>query len=203
MSVAAERPDIFIHSDPPQSRAVWIGVDVGLDGGIAAVSEGMAPRVHAMPTDTVSTGPASRPKKKRVVNGQSLRRIFVEFAAMANGGEVYVMIERPQLRPAVRHDSATGELKVNQGIVSQASFMEQFGLIRGVLIGLGIPYEDVHPATWKANIFHGASDKTDARRLAASLFPVVAQRFELKKNDGLAEATLIAEYARRHHGAAF
>ncbi len=182
-------------------RAVWIGVDVGLDGGISAIEEGAPPRIFSMPTDVVVTGTKKKPTKRRVVNGAKLRRIFCELREGAT--EVYAMIERPQLRPAVRRDPVTGELKVNQGVASQAAFMEQYGLIRGILIGLGVPYEDCHPATWKASIFHGASDKTDARVLAASLFPDVAQRFERVKDDGLAEATLIAEYARRRHSAPF
>jgi len=184
------------------TRAVWIGVDVGLDGGIAVIPEGLTPRVYAMPTETFVTGSKGRSKRRRVVNGVVVRRIFDEAASIANGGEVHVLIERPQLRPAVRRD-ASGELKVNQGIVSQASFMEQFGLIRGILIGLRIPYEDIHPRTWKADIFHGTSDKTNALILASTLFPVIAQKFALKKNDGLAEAILIAEYLRRRNGSPF
>ena len=182
-------------------RVVWIGVDVGLDGGISAIEEGAPPRIFAMPTDVVVTGTKKKPTKRRIVNGAKLRRIFCELREGAT--EVYAMIERPQLRPALRRDPVTGETKVNQGIASQAAFMEQFGLIRGILIGLAIPYEDVHPNSWKASIFHGASSKTDARVLAASLFPDVAQRFERVKDDGLAEATLIALYAMRRHSAPF
>lgn len=180
--------------------SVIIGIDVGLDGGVAMLGDDGQVFIYEMPTDVIVTGTKKKPKKRRVVNGHKLRRIFRD--VQKNAREVYVMIERAQLRPAVRRDE-NGALQVNQGVASQAAFMEQYGLIRGILIGLGIPYEEVHPASWKADIFHGASDKTDARVMAANLFPNVAERFELKKNDGLAEATLIAEYARRRRQAPF
>jgi hypothetical protein len=185
----------------PARRAVWIGIDVGLDGGISAIEEGAQPRIFPMPTDTIVNGTKKKPTKKRVVNGTKLCRLLRELQHGTT--DIYAMVERPQLRPALRRDAASGELRVNQGIASQASFMQQYGLITGILIGLGIPYEDCHPAVWKANMFHGASNKTDARVLAASLFPEVANRFERVKDDGLAESILIAEYSRRRHSAPF
>jgi hypothetical protein len=60
-----------------------------------------------------------------------------------------------------------------------------------------IPLQDVHSSTWKADVFRGASSKDDARVKASQLFPAVANKLTLKKNDGLAEALLIADYGRR------
>ena len=41
--------------------------------------------------------------------------------------------------------------------------------------------------------------KDHARELAKILYPNLKDSFELKKDDGKAEAILIAEYTRRHH----
>ena len=189
------------EAEAVKRRNAWVGIDVGLDGAIAAIIDDEPPLIFEMPTDTIKSGTAKKPIKRRVLNGFKVRRILQEIQVQV--AEMYVLIERAQLRPALRRDAATGEVKVNQGVASQAMFMEQFGLLRGILIGLGIPHEDCHPASWKADVFRGASDKTDARAKAAALFPSIADRFARVKDDGNAEAALIADYGRRRHSAPF
>lgn len=75
------------------------------------------------------------------------------------------------------------------------------GLVHGVLQTLGIPITKVSPVVWK-----GASglrktmnetqeqNKTRARRLAADLWPDMEQLFERVKDDGRAEACLLARW---------
>ena len=182
-------------------RNAWVGIDVGLDGAIAAIIDDDPPVIFEMPTDTIKSGTAKKPIKRRVLNGFKVRHILQEIQVQVT--EMYVLIERAQLRPALRRDAKTGETRVNQGVASQAMFMEQYGVLCGIMIGLGIPHETIHPATWKAAIFHGSSEKTDARLKASSLFPSIADRFARVKDDGNAEAALIADYGRRRHSAPF
>ena len=87
-----------------------------------------------------------------------------------------------------------------QGVTSMFSFGKNFGYILGVLESRFIPYELVKPQKWKKE-FGCTSDKNTSIAVCKRLFPLV----DLKKtersrkdHDGMAEALLIAEYARRH-----
>lgn len=86
-----------------------------------------------------------------------------------------------------------------QGCVSMFNFGENFGFIRGVLEALKIPYELVRPQKWK-RVFSCTSDKNTSIEVAKRLFPN-AQLMRTdrcrKPDDGMAEALLMAEYARR------
>lgn len=86
-----------------------------------------------------------------------------------------------------------------QGVTSMFSFGENFGYIRGMLEAYGIPYELVRPHKWKKEF--GISDKNQSVEVCKRLFPgVCLRRTERckKDHDGMAEALLMAEYARRH-----
>lgn len=86
-----------------------------------------------------------------------------------------------------------------QGSVSMFNFGQNFGWIQGVLDALGIPYELVRPQKWKKE-FSCTSDKNTSIEVARRLFPNVdLRRTERCKgpHDGICEALLMAEYARR------
>lgn len=81
---------------------------------------------------------------------------------------------------------------------STFAFGENFGFIRGLLQANGISYELVTPQKWK-KVF-GATDKNKAVTVCERLFPSVSLlRTPMckKAHDGMAEALLMAEYARR------
>lgn len=86
-----------------------------------------------------------------------------------------------------------------QGVTSMFSFGENFGFIQGVLKANGIPYELVRPQKWKKE-FSITKDKNTSIEVCKRLFPNVSLRRTDKcttDHDGLAEALLMAEYARR------
>ncbi|MBQ1805433.1 MAG: hypothetical protein II010_05975 [Oscillospiraceae bacterium] len=86
-----------------------------------------------------------------------------------------------------------------QGVVSMFTFGAGWGRIMGVLDALRIPYELVRPQKWKKT-FSVTSDKNSSIEVAKRLFPGIdLHRTERsrKDDDGLAEALLMAEYARR------
>jgi len=86
-----------------------------------------------------------------------------------------------------------------QGVVSMFNFGMNFGWIQGVLMAKNIPYELVTPQKWKKE-FSITSDKNTSIAVAKRLFPTVnlKQTDRCKKDhDGMAEALLMAEYARR------
>ena len=86
-----------------------------------------------------------------------------------------------------------------QGVVSMFSFGRNLGLIEGMLTALHIPYQLVPPQTWKKE-FSLSSDKQMSIDVCKRLFPninLLATPRSRKENDGMAEALLMAEYARR------
>ena len=85
-----------------------------------------------------------------------------------------------------------------QGSVSMFTFGENYGWIKGILDAYDIPYQEIPPQTWKKE-FGLNSDKTKAIEVCKQLFPDV-NLIPLgcrKPQDGMAEAVLMAEYARR------
>jgi crossover junction endodeoxyribonuclease RuvC len=90
-----------------------------------------------------------------------------------------------------------------QGTVSMFNFGKSAGYIEGVLSALGIPYQLVPPNKWKKEFSLIGKDKQASIVTCRKLFP----ELDLKRtercrtdSDGLAESTLLAEYARRHFG---
>jgi crossover junction endodeoxyribonuclease RuvC len=86
-----------------------------------------------------------------------------------------------------------------QGVTSMFNFGANFGWIQGVLQALSVPYELVRPRKWKKE-FSITGDKNSSIAVCKRLFPDVSllptERCR-KDNDGMAEALLMAEFARR------
>lgn len=82
-----------------------------------------------------------------------------------------------------------------QGVRSVWTFAEGHGAILGALGALGIPVELVPPATWK-KAMRVTANKGTSRQRALELWPSEAERFRRVKDDGRAEACLIAEHGR-------
>lgn len=86
-----------------------------------------------------------------------------------------------------------------QGVSSMFHFGENYGFIQGLLTAYSIPYELVTPNKWKKE-FQVTSDKNSSIAVCKRLFPVVSLRKTERcrtDHDGMAEALLMAEYARR------
>ena len=86
-----------------------------------------------------------------------------------------------------------------QGVVSMFNFGHNLGYIEGLLQAFDIPYQLVPPQTWKKE-FCVTSDKNTSIEVCRKLFPHVSllpTSRSRKPSDGMAEAILIAEYARR------
>ena len=67
------------------------------------------------------------------------------------------------------------------------------GVILGVLAGTGVAIELVRPAIWKKGAGIG-KDKGSARKAAQERFPDAADLFARVKDDGRAEAALLARW---------
>lgn len=87
-----------------------------------------------------------------------------------------------------------------QGVSSMFNFGKAYGYILGALDISMVSYELVTPQAWKKE-FHLSADKKQSIECCKRLFPEVDLRRSMQcrtDHDGMAEALLIAEYARRH-----
>lgn len=111
-----------------------------------------------------------------------------------------LLVQKASLHAFVEHLNARPPMQCSAK--TNFSLGEDFGWTCGVLESLRIPYQLVRPATWKKE-FGCTSDKNTSIQTARRLFPSVdLRRTERckKDHDGKAEALLIAEWGRRHHG---
>lgn len=110
--------------------------------------------------------------------------------------EALLLVNNKYAKVCVEHVGAMP----GQGVTSMFNFGQNFGYIRGLLEALQVPYELVRPQKWKKE-FSITGDKNSSIEVCKRLFPGVDLRRTdrcRKDDDGLAEALLIAEYARRH-----
>lgn len=78
-----------------------------------------------------------------------------------------------------------------QGAPATFNYACNYGIIRGILVGLNIPYTLIHPATWKRVMMKDMDRGKDASLVRAKqLFP----NSDIGKKDGRAEALLLAIY---------
>ena len=148
-----------------------IGVDPGASGAIAILeNNGKLVHVFDMPSVEVITGGKA---KKRV----SPEMLAAELRLYANEGAV-AYVEQVGAMPG-------------QGVSSMFAFGQAFGIVLGVMGGLAIPTQTVIPSKWKKDLkLNGGKDA--ARAKAAQVWPASAGEFKRVKDDGKAEACLIA-----------
>lgn len=148
-----------------------LGIDPGASGGIAffSMQRGLL-SIFDMPTVEVKRGG----KNKREVSAAMLNAII-------GARDIDVaFVEKVGAMPG-------------QGVSSMFQFGRSVGMIEGVLAALEIPTNYVTPQLWqKAVGARGGKDASRAR--AAELFPAYAANFTRKKDDGRADAALIAWY---------
>lgn len=83
-----------------------------------------------------------------------------------------------------------------QGVTSVWTFAANYGAILAALGALGVRVELVTPNVWK-KAMRCTADKNLARQRACERWPESAGLFKRVKDDGRAEAALVAEYGRR------
>ncbi len=82
-----------------------------------------------------------------------------------------------------------------QGVTSVFSFGRTYGFLRGCLISLQIPFEDVTPQRWQKHLgCMTGGDKNVSKARAQQLFPYI------RVTHALADALLIAEYGTQMRG---
>ena len=153
-----------------QKPMTIIGVDPGQTGAVAVLGIDGALRVVDMPTVEIMRGGKARREIDVAALADLLRAI--------DGGQAW--IERVAARPG-------------QGVASMFSFGRGVGQVEGVLAALQTPVSYVTPQAWRKAL--RVPDGKDGSRLRASqIMPAYAGEWRRAKDDGRAEAALIAMY---------
>lgn len=152
-----------------------LGVDPGLHGAIALLYPDDGIEVFDMPITT------------RVVNGKTKNRID----AYQLGD--WVAQNAPRIQLAVVE--AVGAMP-GQGVTSSFGFGFTAGVIQGVLAACDVAIHEVHPQKWKRHYGLLGQPKDASRAAASQRMPGAAHLWPRKKDDGRAEAALLALYGK-------
>lgn len=122
--------------------------------------------------------------------------LILEDMPTAKGGRGAVILEAAlaerirQLRPDVAFVELVHSMPA-QGVASTFTFGLGYGLVRGVLAGLGVPVTLIPPQKWGGLVQLPRCD--DASRIrACQLFPNAADQLRRVRDHGRADAALIA-----------
>jgi len=146
-----------------------IGIDPGYSGALALYR----PLENTL---SISDMPVYKdPKGRAILDMQSLLDLL-EFDPTTTG----VVLEKVHAMP-------------KQGVSSTFRFGEGYGALQMAIAAHKLPMQFVTPQKWK-KYFGLSSDKGVSRGLATQRFPTNAADFKRVKDDGRAEAALIALY---------
>jgi crossover junction endodeoxyribonuclease RuvC len=158
---------------------IFLGIDPGLSGALALWEpEAKALTVRDMPTLRAKPGSA-----KRTLDAVQLARIADDLCA---GGVTLAVIEQGGL--GGRADKRSAATAFTGGV--------SWGIAYGIVAAQFVPLEIVAPAHWKRAMSCPAA-KDGARARASQLLPQFAGQWERVKDDGRAEAALLALYAEK------
>jgi crossover junction endodeoxyribonuclease RuvC len=145
-----------------------LGIDIGVQGAIAILDQsGALVEIHDMPV--LQDGP----KGRRAICAPLLAAII--FKSHAD----HAFVESVNARPG-------------EGAVGAFTFGMSRGIIEGVLAAAGVPVTFITPPAWKRAIGLTLASKDASRAEAIRRWPDRAELFARVKDDGRAEASLIA-----------
>jgi hypothetical protein len=171
-----------------RSPIVYIGIDPGINGAIAALYEDGRCEVCSVPSSVIDG--------KRHFDIVAMASLIKRYGASAK-----ICLESVHAMPG-------------NGAVSMFFFGRGFGIWEGVLGTLGRKYHLVPPQTWKKFYAELAPVKGDKRPraqikaaakknalvLARNLFPTLGDSLKREKDDGRAEALLMALFHASRNG---
>lgn len=164
------------------------GIDCGAQGAMAfMLPDGTLVGIEDMPVDKVQQGKFLRSR----ISPARLLAIF------EGDMEVHAFIERPEGFPIITRNKASGIRETRQpSAKNMLSFGEMFGITLCACVASGMAVTEIGPGAWKRAMAVPA-DKAEARRIATLKFPKFAAMFARVKDDGRAEAALLALYGQR------
>ena len=160
-----------------------VGIDPGITGAVVVLDDsGDLQRALRTPILIV--------KGKKAYDLQMMREVLrkAHYEAEKEGGSAMVGIEKVHSLP---RDGRVGAFRFGTG----------YGMWRGLLSGLFLPYTEITPQRWQARMLaghpRGDQTKTSAVLVSKGRWPHIP--IEVKADWGMADAALIAEYTRREH----
>ncbi len=167
---------------------IYLGIDPGATGAVGvltAIDEPACLLAEVFDCPIVLGGKSGKQKQLDVASMAGELRHLASGATTGTGIDIRAAIEFQQAFP-------------KQGASSTFKLGTNYGAWQGILATLGIPFELVRSQVWKPSVglARGAS-KAESRAAARRLFPQVADQLSRVKDDGRAEALLIAEFRRR------
>lgn len=85
-----------------------------------------------------------------------------------------------------------------QGVTSMFTFGRTLGFAHCIAVASGASVEPVTPAVWKGKLGLLNSSKGASRELCSNLYPSCAGAITRVKDDGRAEAALLAHYGKKY-----
>lgn len=163
----------------------YVGIDPGKDGAVSVITSAGEVFIHDTPTVDVGKG------SKRAYDERAMADLV--YRIVDQHGPCVFALELVHSMPG-------------QGVSSMFAMGEGFGLWKGVLAALRVPWTLVTPQRWKGALMDGqAKQKAASAIVAGRLYPAAAPLLFGSKGgakDGRADALLIAEYLRRTSKAA-
>lgn len=159
-----------------------VGVDLGVEGYLCAIFDSHEPHFEPMPV--IENG------NRKTYNIPRICNLLNDYRER---GVKLMLLEQQQVFPRM---GAWAAFSKGQG----------FGIFKGILTAMGVPFDEVRPSLWKKKLgICGRGDQVKAASIecASRLFPKVDLRDmersprARKPDDNKAESLLLAELAYR------
>lgn len=150
-----------------------VGIDPGYSGAMVFLYPDGSVKVFDVPTQKI--GGKTHPSY-----GEWARTWA---AALAEACPDRIVIEKVSSMPG-------------QGVSSTFKFGASWGFVKALAHSCGAEVYDPSPASWKAKMGLNGADKNASREKAANMVPAIAPHLTRVKDDGRAEAALLAVYGR-------
>jgi Holliday junction resolvasome RuvABC endonuclease subunit len=166
---------------------LYIGIDPGINGGIACLDK-KGKMVYLDVMSTIKIGTKNR------LNLREISSLLFGWASSYD-----FQCDKTVAIIAIEHQRAMPK----QGVSSTFTIGQGFGQLEGICAGLNLPYTIVMPREWQKEMFKGlpkGKPKDHSKLIAQQLFPDITFKKSArctKIHDGMTDAILIAEYARR------
>lgn len=178
---------------------VYVGIDPGISGAICVYDyDTRAIKFYDTPTVQIKSGKTLKNQMDPHAASLLLQQLAGE--KMMGLDRCLVTIEKVAPMPSFnRNTDGVVEERRTMGVTSSFNFGMGFGMWIGICAALQLPYELVHPATWKSKLMAGMAKGKDASRVKAmQLFPQIAKDLSRKKDHGRADALLLAVYGVKY-----
>lgn len=158
----------------------YIGIDPGLNGGIAIINDNGILNSFAMPTLNIGT--------KKEINIKALSDWLKGQAYACDKVAVEIQHAMPK-----------------QGVTSMFKIGKGYGIILGILSALSMPFEEIRANEWQKIMFAGqpkGDTKDLSKKIAQQLYPNMDFKATSRctnMHDGMTDAALIVTYIKQKY----